>query len=131
MATNRRSFLRRLALALGFTGTPSLAASDFASPARPTPFEAPSPSGQSPPGRTPQLGGYIRPGTIQVVHRKFDLVVVGGGISGTCAAISAARNDVRVALVHERSALGGNSSSEVRLYPKDTCAFDQEVRHSG
>jgi len=49
------------------------------------------------------IGGYIRSGTIEVVHQKFDLVVVGGGISGTCAAISAARNGVDVALIHETS----------------------------
>jgi hypothetical protein len=79
----------------------------------------------------PRLGGYIRPGTIDVIHQKFDLVVVGGGISGTCAAISAARNNVRVALVHERSTLGGNSSSEVRLYPEDTCDFSPWIRESG
>ena len=75
--------------------------------------------------------GYIRPGTIEVIHRSFDLVVVGGGISGTCAAISAARNGVNVALVHERSTLGGNSSSEVRLFPEDTCSFSTWIKESG
>jgi hypothetical protein len=76
-------------------------------------------------------GGYIRPGTIEVIHRTFDLIVVGGGISGICAAISAARNGVKVALVHERSTLGGNSSSEVRLYPEDTCSFSPWIKESG
>src|SRR5690349_1792043 len=46
------------------------------------------------------VGGYIRSGTIEIVHKQFELVVVGGGLSGTCAAISAARNGVKVALVH-------------------------------
>ncbi len=78
-----------------------------------------------------KAGGYIRPGTIEIIHQKFDLVVVGGGISGICAAISAARNGVKVALVHERSTLGGNSSSEVRLYPEDTCAFSPWIKESG
>jgi NADPH-dependent 2,4-dienoyl-CoA reductase/sulfur reductase-like enzyme len=58
------------------------------------------------------LGGYIRSGTTEWIRRKFDVVVVGGGISGTCAAISAARNGAKTALVRERSMLGGNSSSE-------------------
>jgi len=46
---------------------------------------------------------------------EFDLVVVGGGIAGTCAAISAARLGVKVALIHNRPVLGGNNSSEVRV----------------
>lgn len=45
-----------------------------------------------------------------------DLVIVGGGIAGTCAAITAARAGVRVVLVQDRPVLGGNSSSEVRLW---------------
>ena len=47
---------------------------------------------------------------------KFDLVVVGGGIAGTCAAISAARCGLNVALVQDRPVLGGNNSSEVRVH---------------
>ncbi|NWJ51455.1 MAG: FAD-dependent oxidoreductase [Bacteroidetes bacterium] len=59
---------------------------------------------------------------------KFDLVIVGGGMAGTCAAIAAARLGVKVALIQDRPILGGNNSSEVRvglggkinlgLYPK-------------
>ena len=45
------------------------------------------------------------------------LVVVGGGLSGLCAAIAAARRGVGVALVQERPVLGGNSSSEIRVHP--------------
>ena len=47
---------------------------------------------------------------------QFDLVVVGGGIAGTCAAISAARLGCQVALVQNRPVLGGNNSSEVRVH---------------
>ena len=47
---------------------------------------------------------------------KFDLVVVGGGIAGTCAAISAARLGLKVALIQDRPVLGGNNSSEVRVH---------------
>jgi hypothetical protein len=46
----------------------------------------------------------------------FDFVVIGGGMAGTCAAISAARNGVKVALVQNRPVLGGNNSSEVRVH---------------
>ena len=45
-----------------------------------------------------------------------DLVVVGGGLAGTCAAITAARAGARVVLVQDRPVLGGNASSEVRLW---------------
>lgn len=45
-----------------------------------------------------------------------DLCVVGGGISGMCAAISAARHGLKVALMHDRPMLGGNTSSEVRMW---------------
>lgn len=45
-----------------------------------------------------------------------DLVVVGGGLAGLCGAITAARAGIKVALVTDRPVLGGNSSSEVRLW---------------
>ena len=45
-----------------------------------------------------------------------DLVVVGGGLAGTCAAITAARQGVKVVLIQDRPVLGGNASSEVRLW---------------
>jgi hypothetical protein len=45
-----------------------------------------------------------------------DLVVVGGGMSGICAAIAAARNGATVILVQDRSLLGGNASSEIRMH---------------
>lgn len=48
----------------------------------------------------------------------FDLVVVGGGVAGTCAAVTAARLGMTVALVQDRPVLGGNSSSEVRVWPE-------------
>jgi len=47
---------------------------------------------------------------------QYDLVVVGGGIAGTCAALSAARLGLKVALVQDRPVLGGNNSSEVRVW---------------
>src|SRR5687768_17796083 len=45
-----------------------------------------------------------------------DLVVVGGGLAGVCAAIAAARHGSKVTLVQDRPVLGGNASSEVRLW---------------
>ncbi|WP_149494954.1 FAD-dependent oxidoreductase [Roseiconus lacunae] len=46
----------------------------------------------------------------------YDLVVVGGGYAGMASAISAARMGCRVALVQDRGVLGGNGSSEVRVW---------------
>ncbi len=48
--------------------------------------------------------------------KQADVVVAGGGLSGVCAAIAAARNGVSVILVQNRSRLGGNSSSEIRMH---------------
>lgn len=45
----------------------------------------------------------------------FDLVVSGGGVAGMCAAITAARLGLHVALIQDRKVLGGNNSSEVRV----------------
>ncbi|MDH5603580.1 MAG: FAD-dependent oxidoreductase [Cyclobacteriaceae bacterium] len=46
----------------------------------------------------------------------FDLVVIGGGMAGTCAAITAARSGLKTALVQNRPVLGGNNSSDVRVH---------------
>ncbi len=45
-----------------------------------------------------------------------DVTVVGGGLSGVCAAVAAARLGKKVALIQNRPVLGGNSSSEVRVW---------------
>ncbi len=47
---------------------------------------------------------------------SYDLVVTGGGMAGTCAAISGARQGLKVALIQNRPVLGGNNSSEVRVH---------------
>lgn len=59
-----------------------------------------------------------RPASVAITEEiTTPLVVVGGGLSGLCAAIAAARRGVRVALIQERPVLGGNSSSEIRVHP--------------
>ena len=50
------------------------------------------------------------------VTRSYDLVVVGGGLSGCCAAVAAARRGLKVALVQDRPVPGGNASGEVRVW---------------
>ena len=50
------------------------------------------------------------------VNLKSDFVIAGGGLAGVCAAIQAARAGLKVILVNDRPVLGGNASSEVRLW---------------
>ncbi len=59
---------------------------------------------------------------------SFDLVVVGGGIAGACAAITAARLGLSVALVQDRPVLGGNGSSEVRVWPEGFTNYEPYPR---
>lgn len=54
----------------------------------------------------------------------FDFVVAGGGMSGLCAAIAAARHGVKTALVQARPMLGGNASSEIRMH---ICGADDHM----
>jgi len=51
-----------------------------------------------------------------LVDLKTDVFIAGGGLAGVCAALSAARNGSKVILVQDRSRLGGNSSSEVKMH---------------
>ncbi|MCO8120556.1 FAD-dependent oxidoreductase [Stieleria sp. TO1_6] len=62
--------------------------------------------------RRKQLGLPAEP----LQRGPYDLVVVGGGYAGMGSAISAARMGCRVALIQDRGVLGGNGSSEVRVW---------------
>lgn len=46
---------------------------------------------------------------------NFDVAVIGAGMAGISAAVSAARNGAKVVLVQDRPVLGGNASSEMRV----------------
>ena len=60
-----------------------------------------------------------------VVH-EVDLCVVGGGIGGLLTAVAAARRGAKVALMHDRPVLGGNASSEIRMW---ICGAGTRVRN--
>jgi len=50
------------------------------------------------------------------IEKMYDVVVVGGGLSGVCAAIASARNGAKTAIVQNRSMFGGCASSEIRMH---------------
>lgn len=52
----------------------------------------------------------------KTIEHRADLCVVGGGLAGLCAAVSAARHGAKVVLVQDRPMLGGNASSEIRMW---------------
>jgi hypothetical protein len=54
---------------------------------------------------------------MKTIHHSHEFVVIGGGLAGLCAAVTAARQGVRTALVHDRPVLGGNASTEIRVPP--------------
>ena len=53
---------------------------------------------------------------LKEIHLNTELCVIGGGMAGICAAIAAARHGTHVVLMHERPVLGGNASSENRMW---------------
>ncbi len=53
---------------------------------------------------------------MRVIEKNYDFAVIGGGMTGVCAAIAAARHGVKTALIQDRPVLGGNASSEVRMH---------------
>lgn len=50
------------------------------------------------------------------IDHHVDFCVVGGGLTGMCTAIAAARRGIRVAIIQDRPVFGGNASSEIRMW---------------
>ena len=59
-----------------------------------------------------------------ILH-NVDLCVIGAGPAGLCCAISAARHGTKVALMNDRSVVGGNASSEIRMWIRGAHGRDQ------
>jgi hypothetical protein len=55
-------------------------------------------------------------GVFKTITHRVDFCVVGGGLAGLSAAVEAARRGVKVALMQDRPMLGGNASSEMRMW---------------
>jgi hypothetical protein len=70
----------------------------------------------APPGKSAGSASSVQEPNMTLVNLECDVFVAGGGLAGVCAAISAARHGAKVVLVQDRSRLGGNSSSEVKMH---------------
>ena len=110
MDFNRRNFLKGVSLA-AFAG----AAAPSRLVAEGTTLVAPG-----------MANGLQKPGKLQEVEHEADLCVVGGGMGGLLTAISAARRGAKVALMQDRPVLGGNASSEIRMW---ICGAGTRVRN--
>ena len=110
MDFNRRNFLKGVSLA-AFAG----AAAPSRLVAEGTTLVAPG-----------MANGLQKPGKLQEVEHDVDLCVVGGGMGGLLTAISAARRGAKVALMQDRPVLGGNASSEIRMW---ICGAGTRVRN--
>lgn len=62
---------------------------------------------------------------------EADICIVGGGIAGMFAAISAARRGAKVALMHDRPVLGGNASSEIRMWISGAGTRVRDLQETG
>ncbi len=108
---SRREFMAGASAAMGMAGMPA-----------PGVQNRPADQGIVSPGRGPGAQSLIREGhsvakrPLREVTLEADLAVAGGSLSGTCTALTAARAGIKVVIVHDRPVLGGNASSEVRLW---------------
>ena len=70
-------------------------------------------------------------GELMRKSRKVDVWVVGGGLAGTFAAIAAARHGATVALMQDRPMLGGNASSEIRMWISGSGSRVRNLQETG
>ena len=69
----------------------------------------------------------------KILIKDYEVVIIGGGMAGVCAAIASARHGAKTALVNNRPVLGGNASSEIRMHicGADYHGFRQNARETG
>ena len=68
---------------------------------------------------------------LQTVFHQADICVVGGGIGGMFTAISAARHGAKVVLMQDRPVLGGNCSSEIRMWISGAGTRVRDLQETG
>ena len=52
----------------------------------------------------------------ETIEHEADICIIGAGAAGMFAAVAAARHGARVAVMHDRPVVGGNSSGEIRMW---------------
>jgi len=80
---------------------------------------------------TARAGSLAAEPHMTLIELETDLLVAGGGLAGVLAAIAAARHGARVILVQDRSRLGGNSSSEVKMHVLGANTHNRGWREGG
>ncbi len=110
---NRRDFLA----GIGAAGYAVVVRADGAEPG-PPPVEGigPRPAFERIAPANDHLGAWKGEPRMGLVRLEADVFIAGGGLAGVCAALAAARNGAKVVIVQDRSRLGGNSSSEVKMH---------------
>ena len=68
---------------------------------------------------------------LKIKRHKADICVIGGGIGGMLTAISAARHGASVVLMHDRPVLGGNASSEIRMWISGAGTRVRDLQETG
>lgn len=67
----------------------------------------------------------------KTIKHEVDFCVVGGGLAGLCAAVSAARNGIKTAIMQDRPMFGGNCSSEIRMWVCGAANGAMDTRETG
>ena len=68
---------------------------------------------------------------LKLKKHEADICVVGGGIGGMFTAISAARHGAKVLLMQDRPVLGGNASSEIRMWISGAGTRVRDLQETG
>lgn len=114
---NRRSFLKALSGSGAFIGYSLVVDASELPPTRSQAAPgAPRPDFDRIAPDTPLKDRAAVEPNMAVVALECDVFIAGGGMAGVCAALAAARHGAKVILVQDRSRLGGNASSEVRMH---------------
>lgn len=61
---------------------------------------------------------------MRYLKHKSSLCVIGGGMAGLCCAIAASRHGIKTVFMHDRPVLGGNASSEIRMWVRGSHGKD-------
>ncbi len=71
-----------------------------------------------------RMSGRSRQG---IEESRYDVVIVGGGMSGCAAALAARKQGLSVALIQDRPLFGGNCSEEIRVHTLGISGKNEEL----